>query len=110
MTQQSKEASKKDSFINNPFEALERIESTLARIENETLPILIKRLTKAQMELGSGPEKLVSKKEAARLLGCSVSTIDNLRRKGRLELVKVGKSARFRLGDLQSMIGGSEEV
>ena len=46
------------------------------------------------------PERLISKKEAARLLGCSQSTIDNYRRVGRLKSVKLGKSVRFRRGDV----------
>lgn len=46
------------------------------------------------------PERLISKKEAARLLGCSQSTIDNYRRAGVLEAVKLGKAVRFRRGDV----------
>lgn len=100
---------KAGNVILNPFEALERIEASITRIESETLPMLIKRLYKLNPDISQGSEKLISKRDAARLLGCSVSTIDNLRRKGKLETVKVGKSARFRFGDLQSMIEKKEE-
>lgn len=99
---------KTGNLISNPFEALERIETTLIRIENETLPDLLKRLYKLTPELNQGNEKLISKKDAARLLGCSVSTIDNLRRRGKLQSIKVGKAARFRLGDLNEIIGRTE--
>lgn len=92
-------------LIANPFEAIERIESTLRRIEHDTLPSLLKRILGQGASHDGQIEKLISKRDAARLLGCSVSTIDNLRRSGKLELVKVGKSARFRLSDLQSIIG-----
>ena len=46
------------------------------------------------------PDRLITKKEAAELLSCSQSTIDNYRRGGILEAVKLGKSVRFRLGDV----------
>ena len=46
------------------------------------------------------PERLISKKEAARLLSCSQSTIDNYRRAGVLQAVKLGKAVRFRRGDV----------
>jgi len=46
------------------------------------------------------PDRLINKKEAARLLGCSQSTIDNYRRAGVLEAVKLGKAVRFRRGDV----------
>lgn len=46
------------------------------------------------------PDRLISKKEAARLLGCSQSTVDNYRRAGVLEATKLGKAVRFRRGDV----------
>ena len=105
MTQKNNISEKStNNLISNPFAALERIEILLQRIEYETLPILLRRLSKWDDSIDSGSEKLISKRDASLLLGCSVSTIDNLRRSGKLELIKVGKSARFRLSDLQSMI------
>ncbi len=101
---------KPENLISNPFEALERIEACITRIESETLPALLKRLYKLSPDLSQGNEKLISKKDAARLLGCSVSTIDNLRRRGRLETIKVGKAARFRITDLKKMISNQEEL
>ena len=46
------------------------------------------------------PKQLISKKEAAELLSCSQSTIDNYRRAGVLEALKLGKAVRFRRGDV----------
>lgn len=50
------------------------------------------------------PDRLITKKEAARLLGCSQSTIDNYRRAGVLEAVKLGKAVRFRRGDVLAVV------
>ena len=50
------------------------------------------------------PERLISKKEAARLLSCSQSTIDNYRRAGVLEAIKLGKAVRFRRGDVLAVV------
>lgn len=53
-------------------------------------------------QLQDDPDRLISKKEAARLLGCSQSTIDNYRRAGVLQATKLGKAVRFRRGDVLS--------
>lgn len=50
------------------------------------------------------PDRLINKKESARLLGCSQSTIDNYRRAGVLEAVKLGKAVRFRRGDVLAVV------
>lgn len=46
------------------------------------------------------PDRFISKKEAARLLSCSQSTIDNYRRNGALKSTKLGKAVRFKRGDV----------
>ena len=50
------------------------------------------------------PERLISKKEAARLLGCSKVTIDNYRRAGVLDAIKLGKAVRFKRGDVLAVV------
>lgn len=85
--------------MHNPFSALD---SRLRIIEDMLLEL--KQATQqpqpAPPPLQDDPDRLISKKEAARLLGCSQSTIDNYRRAGVLEAVKLGKAVRFRRGDL----------
>lgn len=56
----------------------------------------------APSPLQDDPDRLIGKKEAARLLGCSQSTIDNYRRAGVLQATKLGKAVRFRRGDVLS--------
>ncbi len=48
-------------------------------------------------------EQLITKKEAAKLLSVHVSTIDNLRRDGSLTRYNIGKSARFKRGDIYEL-------
>lgn len=49
------------------------------------------------------PDRLINKKEAASLLGCSQSTIDNFRRRGTLKSTKLGKAVRFRRSDVLAL-------
>jgi len=51
----------------------------------------------AQREDTPGPEgaAYVNKRQAARLLSCSTSTLDNLRRSGQLKAFYIGKGVRF---------------
>ena len=51
-------------------------------------------------------EKLLRKKEAASLLACSARSIDRLVTSGRLDRVKVLGAVRFRLSQVQVIIGG----
>lgn len=85
--------------MQNPFVA---IDSRLRIIED--MLIEMKQSAQSQPQPAptppDDPERLISKKEAARLLGCSQSTIDNYRRAGVLEAVKLGKAVRFRRGDV----------
>lgn len=54
-------------------------------------------------------ERLLRKKEVASLLACSARSIDRLATLGRLERVKVLGGVRFRLSQVQVIIGGGAE-
>jgi len=49
---------------------------------------------------------LVTKHEAAQLLGVSVRTVERLVAAGRLQQVQVERLARFRIGDLEAYVRG----
>lgn len=49
------------------------------------------------------PGQLLTKKEAAKLLACSPSTIDNAARAGKLPRHYIGKSVRFLMEDVQKL-------
>lgn len=88
--------------MQNPFATIDRrlslIEELLIEIKHTPQP------QPAPTAPPDDPERLISKKEAARLLGCSQSTIDNYRRAGVLEAVKLGKAVRFRRGDVLAVV------
>jgi excisionase family DNA binding protein len=50
--------------------------------------------------------RLVSKREAAQILGCSVRSVDRLRERGRLPAVQFtpGSRVRFRLRDVEVLL------
>jgi excisionase family DNA binding protein len=50
------------------------------------------------------PDQLMTKKEAAELLNISQSTIDNYRKSGVLEAIKIGKAVRFRRKELHAIL------
>jgi len=50
---------------------------------------------KREVEPGEAGQTYVSKRQAARLLDCSPSTVDNAARAGKLRRHYVGKSVRF---------------
>lgn len=90
--------------MQNPFVA---IDSRLRIIEEMLFEI--KQTTQKQPQPAppsqpEDPERLISKKEAARLLSCSQSTIDNYRRAGVLQAVKLGKAVRFKCGDVLAVV------
>jgi excisionase family DNA binding protein len=90
--------------MQNPFMA---IDSRLRIIEDMLLELkqtAQKQPQPAPPTTPDDPERLISKKEAARLLGCSQSTVDNYRRAGVLEAVKLGKAVRFRRGDVLAVV------
>jgi len=47
---------------------------------------------------------LVAKHEAARLLGVSASTVDNLRKRGELRGVKLGRRRLFSVAELRELV------
>ena len=47
---------------------------------------------------------LIDRREAARLLGVSPGTIDNLRTRGELQSIKIGARRLFDLADLRKLI------
>lgn len=89
--------------------AKEMLIVTLSKEELHTLLVdtvssVIRRnltlLNIAEKEPQEVPEKLLSKKEAAQLLSCSTSTIDNYAREGILERFYIGRAVRFRKADV----------
>lgn len=69
---------------------------------NSIMPKINKLIENVQTE-----DRFVSKKEAARILDCCESTIDNLRRRCVLKSYKVGNAVRFKRSEL---INSIEEV
>lgn len=49
-------------------------------------------------------DRLLTKKQAAAILGVHINTIDNMRRQGRLKAIPMGTQVRFRLTDVKSII------
>lgn len=58
----------------------------------------------------SPPALLVDRREAARLLGVSPGTIDNLRTRGELPSVKIAARRLFDVGDLRRLIDQRKAV
>lgn len=53
--------------------------------------------------------QLLTKKEAARLLACSPSTIDSYRRAGVLKATMIGRAVRFTRGEVLGFIAAREK-
>ena len=64
--------------------------------EHETLPEELKH-----PEIIFIPKVLLTYREAGQCTGLSVATLESLVSQGKLPIVKIGKSARFRLEDLR---------
>ena len=81
-------------------------EQDLEAIFDRRLELAFKRFTteptKREDASGQAGEAFVSKRQAARLLSCSPSTIDNHARAGQLTRHYVGKAVRF---DRQQVLG-----
>lgn len=56
----------------------------------------------------ANPNDLLTKKEAAKLLSCSTSTIDNYARAGVLTRNYVGRSVRFSRSDVLAIVSPSQ--
>jgi excisionase family DNA binding protein len=54
-------------------------------------------------------EQLLRKREVAELLGVSDRTVNRLAERGELEVVRIGRGARFRPADVRSLIERSRE-
>jgi excisionase family DNA binding protein len=53
---------------------------------------------------------LVDRREAARLLGISAGSVDNLRTRGELPSIKIGAARRFDMADLRRFIDARKAV
>jgi len=49
-------------------------------------------------------QKNLTKKETAEYLNCSVSKIDDLRRRGLLTRIRLGRTVRFKISELDALI------
>jgi excisionase family DNA binding protein len=58
-----------------------------------------------QNAMNASDETLLTKRALAPRLKCSVRTVDDWMRKGRLPYIKVGKSVRFRWTDVLAKLG-----
>ena len=50
-------------------------------------------------------EMLLNKKELSEYLNCSMGTIDNLMKEGRINYIKIGKMVRFDKEDIDKTLG-----
>jgi len=90
----------------------EVVVTTLTRQDFEALvidcmKIVVKhhlpRQEPAAQKPGPAGEGLLTKKQAAALLACSTSTVDNYARAGKLKRHYIGKSVRFKREDVLSL-------
>lgn len=81
----------------NPFTRIENRFNEIA----EKLEELASRITPDGLE---DPNELITKKEAAKLLGVTTVTVDTYARKGLLEKKRIGSRVRFRRGDVRKLI------
>jgi excisionase family DNA binding protein len=63
-------------------------------------------VTKAQSETDMMSENLLRKKDVAKMLACSLRTVDRLVNAGRLTRVKILGGIRFRLSQVQMLMNG----
>ena len=77
------------------------------RLDNldSKMELILQLLAKSNNKV-SEPQKdrLLTKKETANLLSCSVSTIDNYRRKGILKRHHIGSAVRFKKNEVLAAI------
>ena len=89
----------KNLIITTPAELEELIESTTIRAVKACLRSL-------ELPMSGQPEEYLRKRDAARLVGVSMSTIDNYVRQGKLKKHPfTGKSVRFKKGDVLALFG-----
>lgn len=87
----------------NPFEVIDARLSNIESLLTELNKTTAQQTVKKEPEPGHVAPPYVSKKEAARLLMCSQSTIDNMARDGRLTRFYVGKSVKFQREQVLSL-------
>jgi excisionase family DNA binding protein len=63
-------------------------------------------VTKKQSEADMMSENLLRKKDVAKMLACSLRTVDRLVNAGRLTRVKILGGIRFRLSQVQMLMNG----
>lgn len=89
--------------MQNPFEVIDsrlsNLENLLIDLKHVTLPNLFSIKKKEPKS-----SDFVTKKEAANILSCSISTIDNYRRSGKLNRYNVGSAVRFKRAEIISII------
>lgn len=61
-------------------------------------------LKQKKEEEAESSDRFITKKEAANILRCSQSTIDNYRRNGKLKSHKIGKSVLFHREDVIAIV------
>lgn len=90
--------------MENPFKIIEarisNLENLILDLKYETLPKLLQQ----QKNEETNQDRLINKKEAAGLLGCSTSTIDNYRRRGDLPLYRIGSAVRFKSSEVLALV------
>jgi len=62
-----------------------------------------KRRRENEMETAQVQDILISKKEAARILACSLRSIDRLVQRGKLNKVMTGARVKFRLEEVERL-------
>lgn len=87
--------------MNNPFEV---IDSRLSNIETLLLDIKHGTLKPHPEPPGESSEPFLTKKQAARKLNCSTSTIDNYARAGSLTRHYLGRTVRFKLEEVLALV------
>lgn len=83
-------------FTNYEERELEKLIIDCVNTCLRTIPVQLEAPTQPD----SDPDELLKKREAAKLLSCSTSTIDNYARAGILPRHYVGRSVRFRRSDV----------
>lgn len=74
-------------------------------IDKNEFKVLVRRLKSSRNDVGETERKLVSRKEAARLLSVSTKTIDRLLADNLLDRVKIGKATRVRYDEVLNLMG-----
>jgi len=94
--------------MENPFEALKNDLETLKKDVSEIKAAIVQQTATASKAAEMPP--YLSKKEAAKLLGCSVSKIANLAREGKIKRLHLGGCLRFDRTELLSLVSQSQNT